>query len=83
MNLRSKAADRRFAICLDTGDYHVSLERWKLYEVVLDPDAEAHGQFRIVDESGEDYLYPKQYFWLIQLPPSVAQLYLAARRPAS
>jgi hypothetical protein len=82
MNLRSKAAERRFAICLDTGTYQVSLERWKLYEVLLDPDAEAHEQFRIVDESGEDYLYPKQYFSLIQLPPSVAELYLA-RRPAS
>ena len=45
-----------------------------------DSGAEALHQLRIVDESGEDYLYPEDYFRLVELPPAVAELYLAALR---
>jgi hypothetical protein len=72
----------RFAICVDTGDYAASLERWKIYAVLPDPDAEAHDQLRVVDESGEDYLYPREYFRPVDLPSSVADLYHAAQGPA-
>ena len=67
------------AICIETGDYAASLERWKVYPVLPDADAEAHDQIRVVDESGEDYLYPKEYFRPVELPSSVADRYHAAR----
>ena len=74
-------ANLRFAICVETGDYDdVSLERWKVYPVLGDDDAEAHQQFRVIDESGEDYLYPQEYFRLLELPAAVAELYCALRR---
>jgi hypothetical protein len=70
----------RFAICIDDGGYYkVSLERWKVYQVLEDADAEAHGQYRVIDESGEDYLYPQEYFSLIELPAPVASLYRSSR----
>jgi hypothetical protein len=52
----------RFVICIDNRDYPVSLERRKLYEVVPDGAAEQRDHIRIIDESGEDYLYPSRCF---------------------
>ena len=52
----------RFAVCIDNSGYPASLELRKLYQVLPDSEARAHGQMRIVDESGEDYLYPASYF---------------------
>jgi hypothetical protein len=60
-----------FAICVDNHDYEVSLEMRKLYEVVADADAEKHGQIRVIDESGEDYLYPATAFNRVSLPDSI------------
>lgn len=51
-----------FAVCIETGDYAASLERWKVYRILPDDAARAHQQLRVVDESGEDYLYPARYF---------------------
>ncbi|MBI4500199.1 MAG: HNH endonuclease [Gemmatimonadetes bacterium] len=68
----------RFAICVDYGEYEGILERWKVYAVLPDPDAEAHGQYRVMDESGEDYLYPQDYFRLVELPDPIATLYRAS-----
>lgn len=66
----------RFAICVDPGEFDgVDLNRWKVYPVLNDAEAEAHGQYRIIDESGEDYLYPQQYFRLVELPAALASLY--------
>jgi hypothetical protein len=62
-----------FAICINNHGYEVSLEIRKLYEVVADPDAEKHGQIRVIDESGEDYLYPSAAFSRISLPDSVIE----------
>lgn len=62
-----------FAICVDNHGYEVSLELRKLYEVVADPDAERHGQIRVIDESGEDYLYPATAFYRVSLPDSVIE----------
>lgn len=58
------------------GDYSASLERSKIYRVIADPDAHAHDQLRVVDESGEDYLYPRNHFRLIDLSRELAALYL-------
>jgi hypothetical protein len=58
----------RFAICIDNSDYPVSLELHKIYRVVLDEVAEREGDIRVIDESGEDYLYPAKWFALVELP---------------
>ena len=54
------------------------MQRWKVYPVLEDADAESHEHFRIVDESGEDYLYPQDWFRLVDLPAPVASLYRSA-----
>ncbi len=51
--------------------YEASLERRKLYEAIPDADAESHGQLRVIDESGEDYLFPARYFVTMELPAAV------------
>ena len=61
MRVTPKPAER-FAVCIDNTGYPASLEPRKLYRVVPDTGAEAHGQIRVVDESGEDYLYPDSCF---------------------
>ena len=67
-----------FAICVDNHGYEVSLEMRKLYEVVADADAEKHGQIRVIDESGEDYLYPITAFNRVRLPDIVIERVLHA-----
>ena len=62
--------NQQFVICIDNREYPASLERRKLYEVVPDADAESFGQLRVKDESGEDYLYPKELFVTVDLPSS-------------
>ncbi len=58
----------RFAVCVDNSEYPASLELHKIYRVLPDQDAEPDGDLRIIDESGEDYLYPGRYFVAIDLP---------------
>jgi hypothetical protein len=58
----------RFVICIRNDGYEASLERRKLYQVVDDPDAESHDQIRVIDESGEDYLFSEDLFVSIDLP---------------
>jgi hypothetical protein len=70
----------RYAVCVEVGEYPASLEHRKIYEVWPDADAEAHGQLRVVDESGEDYLFPAEYFRILTLPPGVDRLIRAARQ---
>jgi hypothetical protein len=62
-----------FVGCLETGEYPVSLERWKVYRVLQDSEVERHEQRRVIDESGEDYVYPRAWFAPVQLPTDVAQ----------
>jgi hypothetical protein len=57
-----------FAVCIDNSEYPASLELHKLYRVLPDEEAAVDGDIRIVDESGEDYLYPAEYFLLVDLP---------------
>lgn len=72
------AKSARLVICLDNSGYEVSLERRKIYVAV--PDAKAHklGQLRVVDESGEGYLYPSEMFIEAELPQSVRRAVLQA-----
>jgi hypothetical protein len=69
---------RRFAVCVKNDGYEVSLERRKIYQVLPDPEAAKHGDIRIIDESGEDYLYPKSFFAPIELPQPLRRAVLAA-----
>ena len=62
------AARQRFAVCLRNEGYEASLEKRKIYEVLADREAEHHDQIRVIDESGEDYLYPESFFVEIELP---------------
>ena len=63
-----KKNSTRFAICVDNREYPASLELHKLYRLIADKQAERHGDLRVVDESGEDYLYPSDYFVQVELP---------------
>ncbi|MGO9572508.1 MAG: hypothetical protein ACLP5H_33750, partial [Desulfomonilaceae bacterium] len=58
----------RFAVCIDNSEYPVSLELHKIYRVLADIDAERDGDIRVIDESGEDYLFPFKYFAPVELP---------------
>lgn len=68
-----------FVVCVDNTEYPASLEKRKIYQVLPDEQAEQHSLIRVVDESGEDYLYPSGYFLAVELPQPVQQaLALAA-----
>jgi hypothetical protein len=69
-----------FAVCLDNDGYAASLEVGKLYRVISDEEASAHGYIRVVDESGEDYAFTANRFHLVHLPQNVAQALLATPR---
>ena len=69
---------KQLVICVKNDGYDVSLERRKLYVTLPDPAAERHDQIRVVDESGEDYLYPKQFFVSDALPAPVKRAVLQA-----
>ncbi len=62
---------RGFAICIRNAGYGASLEVRKLYPVVDDPDAEANELIRVIDESGEDYIYPACLFQTLTLPAEI------------
>lgn len=61
----------KFAVCISNADYPASLEVHKIYRVLADEDAATDDDIRVVDESGEDYLYPAEYFVFVELPRSV------------
>ncbi len=68
----------RFVICIDNTDYPAALERRKIYQVILDDRAARHNLLRVIDESGEDYMYPQGYFIPVDFAPSIQQALLRA-----
>jgi hypothetical protein len=64
----------RYAVCVNNRNYSGSLEVRKLYCVLRDPHAAEKGLLRVIDDSGEDYLYPQNYFVPISVPESVARV---------
>lgn len=66
-----KGAGFEFAVCVNNAGYPASLELHKIYKVLPDMRAEADGDLRVVDESGEDYLYPADRFVVVDLPQTV------------
>lgn len=68
----------KLVVCIQNSGYEASLERRKIYSLLGDAEAEKHNMLRVVDESGEDYLYPKNYFLSVALPPETMEAVLAA-----
>ena len=69
----SKQKNAKFVVCVDNSEYPASLEQNKIYLVVPDEDAAADGDVRVIDESGEDYLYAQDRFIPIQVPAIVRE----------
>ena len=63
-------SNQRYAICVDNTDYPAALELRKIYHILPDADAAQDGDLRVIDESGEDYLYPADYFVIVDFPAS-------------
>jgi hypothetical protein len=73
-----KQQSKQFVVCVNNQGYTASLEKRKIYFALRDPVAEKHGLIRVVDESGDDYLYPKTLFRSIALPTALKKAVLAA-----
>jgi len=69
--MRESKLNHRIAICIDNSDYELSLERRKVYPVLPDSDAERDDYVRIVDETGEDYLFPASRFVFLTVPTEI------------
>ena len=69
--MKKNEKSKPFAICLDNSGYEASLIPGKVYRILPDPDGEKDDLIRIIDESGEDYLFDKSDFILVDLPASV------------
>jgi hypothetical protein len=73
-----KTPQKQLVVCIDNEGHPASLEKRKIYVTLPDRAAEKHGLLRIIDESGEDYLYPKTFFRPIALPQAVKKAVLSA-----
>jgi hypothetical protein len=74
----AKTQARQLVVCVENEGYPASLEKRKIYVALRDAPAEKHDMLRIIDESGEDYLYPKAFFRAIALPQAIRRAVLAA-----
>lgn len=68
---------RRFVICVNNKDYPSSLQLWKVYRVLPDERGARHAMIRVVDESGEDYLFSSSYFVPVELSKAAESALLA------
>ena len=77
--------EKHFVVCVRNDEYEGALELRKIYEVLEDRDAEPHDLIRVIDESGEDYLYSRDWFLPIQLPQNIEKVLveIAHREPAA
>jgi len=75
---KSCSSPKRLVICVRNKGYAASLEKRKVYVAIPDSAAAKHGHIRVIDESGEDYLYPESFFVPVTLPQSVRRAILAA-----
>ena len=64
---------RQYAVCVRNEDHQESLELRKIYEVLQDLSAAKHNMIRVIDEEGEDYLYPRDWFLPIELPHNIEE----------
>ena len=75
--MAGKKENKKFALCIENKDCE-DLEKRKIYQVLPDDEAEKEGYLRVIDESGEDYLYPQSYFILVPLPDEAREALLVA-----
>jgi len=75
---KQQNAQPQFAVCIDNEGYPASLELRKIYRVLPDKKAAKHSLMRVIDESGEDYLYPERFFVTIRLPQALKEALLQA-----
>ncbi len=66
-----------FAICINANTHGGDLRLHTVYPVIPDPKSEEHGYIRIIDDSGEDYIYPADYFVIVTLPMQAAEALIA------
>ncbi|MCC6298260.1 MAG: hypothetical protein IT314_03100 [Anaerolineales bacterium] len=71
--MRTTKPNPHFVICVDNSEYPASLELHKIYRVLPDKDAQSDGDYRVIDESGDNYLFPANYFIPIDLPRTVVR----------
>jgi hypothetical protein len=74
----AKTRAKRLVVCVDNEGYLASLEKRKIYVALADQAAQMHDLVRIIDESGDDYLYPKLFFRKIAMPQALKKAVLAA-----
>ena len=67
----------RYVLCVKNRGFAASLEVRKVYRLRSDPEANAHGLIRVIDESGEDYLYPEKFFVFIDVPREATAVFSA------
>jgi hypothetical protein len=65
--MEKEKKEQVFALCIENKDCE-DLEKRKIYRIIPDEESEREGYLRVIDESGEDYLYPQSYFVLVELP---------------
>jgi hypothetical protein len=70
----------RFVVCVNNKDYEASLQIGKLYRVIPDDEASQHGLLRVIDEEGEDYGYPRDWFFPVEVPQALARALQTAAR---
>jgi hypothetical protein len=75
--MEKEQKEQVFALCIENKDCE-DLEKRKIYQVIPDEESEKEGYLRVIDESGEDYLYPQSYFVLVQLPRKAQEALRAA-----
>jgi hypothetical protein len=80
VEMKQSSQKKQFVVCVTNEGYQASLEVRKIYEVVADESAGEHGLVLVIDESGEDYLYPEAYFIAIDLPQSAEKALMIATR---
>jgi hypothetical protein len=78
--MKTENKQPQFAVCIDNEDYPASLELRKIYRILPDKKGAKHSLIRVVDESGEDYLYPERYFVPIKLPQAVKEVFVHAEQ---
>ncbi len=76
--MEREKGNQTFALCIGNKDCE-DLEIRKIYQVLPDDDDEKEGYIRVIDESGEDYLYPQSYFIFVQLPREAQEALIVTR----
>jgi hypothetical protein len=79
--MKQNNSKTHFAVCVNNEGYAASLELRKIYQVLTDDHAAEHHLIRVVDESGEDYLYPEDYFVSIELSQTLEQMFSTITEP--